>query len=176
MLRAVKSLVLVMGLAAVLQAAGPGVWLDVPFVAQSKNGCGAASVAMLIRYWQQQGTATNIDATQVQHVLDAGRTGGVSASDLERYLKEQGFRVFTFAGQWSDLKQNLEKGRPLLIALKPAGQSEFHYVVMAGLDELRGMVLLNDPAERKLLKRERSLFEKEWKGTGNWTLLAVPEQ
>jgi hypothetical protein len=27
-----------------------GVWLDVPFVSQEKNGCGAASIAMVVRY------------------------------------------------------------------------------------------------------------------------------
>jgi ABC-type bacteriocin/lantibiotic exporter with double-glycine peptidase domain len=176
MLRAVKTLVLVMCLVAVLRAASPGVWLDVPFVAQAKNGCGAASVAMLIGYWQQQkGTTASSDAAQIQSALYSRKADGIHASDLERYLRDHGFRVFTFAGQWSELKQHLEKGRPLLIALKPAGQSELHYVVIVGMDESAGIVLLNDPAERKLLKRERSLFEKEWKGAGNWMLLAVPE-
>ena len=28
-----------------------GVWLDVPFVSQQKDGCGAASVAMVMQYW-----------------------------------------------------------------------------------------------------------------------------
>ena len=37
-----------------------------------------------------------------------------------------------------------------------------------------GLVLKNDPAERKLLKQTQSDFEREWKGAGNWTLLAVP--
>src|SRR5215472_16536186 len=153
MLRAVKTLVLVMCLVAVLQAASPGVWLDVPFVAQTKNGCGAASVAMLMGYWQrQQGTAVDIDAAQIERALYSSRADGVYASDLEHYLKDHGFRVFTFAGQWTDLKQHLEKGRPLLVVLKPQGQSELHYVVIAGVDESQGIVLLNDPAERKLLK------------------------
>jgi len=29
------------------------VWLDVPFVKQEKNGCGAASIAMVMQYWQR---------------------------------------------------------------------------------------------------------------------------
>ena len=37
-----------------------------------------------------------------------------------------------------------------------------HYVVVAGLDEKRELVLLNDPAQRKLLKEDRSEFEQEW--------------
>jgi hypothetical protein len=35
--------------------------------------------------------------------------------------------------------------------------------------------LLNDPAQRKLLKHDRSGFEKQWSATGKWTLLALPQ-
>ena len=28
-------------------------WLDVPFVPQQKDGCGAASIAMVMQYWEQ---------------------------------------------------------------------------------------------------------------------------
>jgi len=39
-------------LSQMLVAAGvPGVWLDVPFVKQEKEGCGSASVAMIMQYW-----------------------------------------------------------------------------------------------------------------------------
>jgi len=47
-------------------------------------------------------------------------------------------------------------------------------VVVAGFDQERQLVLLNDPAQRKLLKEDRSRFEQEWKGAGSWTLLALP--
>ena len=43
-----------------------------------------------------------------------------------------------------------------------------------GIGPRSRLVLKNDPAERKLLKQTQSDFEREWKGTGNWTLLAVP--
>ena len=48
-------------------AAQTGVWLDVPFVKQDKNACGAASIAMVMQYWQrQQGVAPNTDSDPVQ--------------------------------------------------------------------------------------------------------------
>jgi hypothetical protein len=47
-------------------------------------------------------------------------------------------------------------------------------VVVAGLNDQKSVVMLNDPAQRKLLKSERAEFEKEWSGTHNWMLLAVP--
>jgi hypothetical protein len=61
----------------------------------------------------------------------------------------------------------------LIVALKP-GSGPLHYVVVAGLDERENVVMLNDPAQRKLLKSGRADFEKEWSGTHNWMLLAVP--
>jgi ABC-type bacteriocin/lantibiotic exporter with double-glycine peptidase domain len=170
-----KRLVVCLCLGGFLWGAENGVWLDVPFVSQAKNGCGAASIAMIMQYWQrQQGHGASADAEQIQQMLYSSKVHGIYASDVKHYFDEHGFRTFAFRGQWSDLKENLEKGRPLIVALKPPRQAELHYVVVAGLDGTRGVVLTNDPAERKLLKRERFDFEKEWKATGNWTLLAVP--
>ena len=37
------------------------------------------------------------------------------------------------------------------------------------------MVMVNDPAQRKLLKQDRSSFEREWSAAGKWTLLALPQ-
>jgi ABC-type bacteriocin/lantibiotic exporter with double-glycine peptidase domain len=158
----------------------PGVWLDVPFVKQEKDGCGAASIAMVMQYWlNQQGDVAgkNADAVQIQRALYSSRARGIYASDLEHYLQQQGFRTFAFRGKWEDLRQHLEKGRPLIVALKPAGGDvPLHYVVVTGLDWDRALVMINDPAERKLLKENRSSFEKKWNAAGNWTLLAVPQQ
>ena len=96
---------------------------------------------------------------------------GIYASAMERYFQEHEFRTFSFRGDWEMLKQHLQKGRPLIAALAPSGpNAELHYVVVVGLDTDRDLILLNDPARRKLLKQDRSDFEKQWGVTGNWTL------
>jgi ABC-type bacteriocin/lantibiotic exporter with double-glycine peptidase domain len=155
-------------------AAEGGVWLDVPFVRQEKNACGAASVAMLMQYWQHElRQPENADAEQIQRALYVPQAHGIYASDLEKYLNEHGYRTFAFRGTWTDLDQQLRKGRPLIVALK-TGRDDFHYVVITGLDS-QDMVLKNDPAERKLLKQDRANFEKEWNAAANWMLLAVPQ-
>ncbi len=175
MLRWAKSLVTLLCLGGSLWAAGAsGIWLDVPFIRQEKNGCGAASIAMVMQYWQrQQGRALDADAAAIQRTLYSSKGHGIYASDLEAYFQQHGFRTFAWHGEWSDLKEHLEKGRPLIVALKP-GRGELHYVVVTGIDWQQNLVMTNDPAERKLLKRDRATFEKEWKGADNWTLLAVP--
>lgn len=162
---------------AILLAETAGVWLDVPFVQQEKEACGAASIAMVVQYWRQkQGANTVVDAHQIQQVLYSKQGHGIYASDMERYLQQQGFRTFAFEGEWDDLRQHLEKGRPLIVALKPgSGNVPLHYVVVVGLDGGDGSVMVNDPAQRKLLKRDRLSFEREWNAAGKWTLLAVPQ-
>src|SRR5215470_3082780 len=159
-------------------AAPPGSWLDVPFVKQPRNGCGAASIAMVMQYWQQQqGKIANADsdAERIQSALYSRKAHGIYASDLERYFQQHGFSAFVVQGEWSDLEKHLEKGRPLIVALKTgSGETSLHYVVAVGFDAEKSLVLINDPAQRKRLKQERSDFEREWKGAGNWTLLAVP--
>jgi len=158
-----------------LTAAQPGVWLDVPFVRQEKNGCGAATIAMVMQYWhRQQGNVASEGAGQIQRALYSRQAHGLYASAMEHYLQQHGFRTFAFRGEWEDLRAHLEKGRPLIVALN-AGHGNLHYVVVTGLDWQQGVVLKNDPAERKLLKQDRSNFEKEWMAAGNWTLLAVPQ-
>ncbi len=162
-----------------LHAVAPGVWLDVPFIKQERDGCGAASLAMVMQYWdRQQGRPADADsdAAHIQRVLYSKSGRGIYASDLERYLQRHGFRAFAFAGEWSDLQEHLSKGRPLIVALKPGSGKPLHYAVVAGLDGEQHLVLVNDPAERKLLKQDQAEFEKEWKAAGHWTLLAIPQE
>ena len=175
--RVARIAVVLLGVNGMLLAADfPGVWLDVPFVKQQKDGCGAASIAMVMRYWQaqqHQPAGVSTDATQIQSALYSSKAHGIYASDMERYFQENGYRTFTIRGEWKDLKQHLAKGRPLIVALKPAAGAPLHYVVVTGLEP--ETVMVNDPAQRKLLHEERSSFEREWSAAGKWTLLALPQ-
>jgi ABC-type bacteriocin/lantibiotic exporter with double-glycine peptidase domain len=156
--------------------AAPAMWLDVPFVRQEKNGCGAASIAMVMQYWRvKQGMVPGQDAdpVRIQRALYSAEAHGIYASQVEHYFQQNGFQVFAFRGTWADLQGHLQQGRPLMVALK-GGSASLHYVVVAGLDSDQGFVMVNDPAQRKLLKQNRESFEREWSAAGNWTLLALP--
>jgi predicted double-glycine peptidase len=166
-------------LAGILLAEGAAaLFIDVPFIKQEKNGCGAASIAMVMQYWaRQQGhpTSAAAEAGEIQRVLYSQQARGIRASAVEDYFRRNGYQTFVFAGEWQDLKEHVRKGRPLMVALRPLGNGkELHYVVVVGVDDERHLVLVNDPAERKLLPFERAEFEKAWKATDDWTLLAVP--
>ena len=160
-------------------AAVPGVWLDVPFIKQEKDGCGAASIAMVMQYWLNKQTKplnADSDAIAIQRVLYSSKDHGIRASDLENYFQQHNFQTFAFAGKWDDLKQHIAKGRPLIVALKPSSlETQLHFVVVVGVDPAENIVYLNDAAERKLLKQDRAGFEKQWKAVKQWTLLALPK-
>jgi len=169
---------LMMSCCGVLAAAGlPSVWLDVPFVKQETDGCGAASIAMVMQYWQlRQGQHSNSNAEYgpIQHSLYSRAAHGIYASAMERYLQQNGFAAYPFSGDMNVLTHHLEMGRPLIVALNPGSRLPLHYVVVAGLDQDNRLVLVNDPAQRKLLKEDYATFEQQWNAAGHWTLLAVP--
>jgi predicted double-glycine peptidase len=179
--KCIKAAIAMAALCACVAASAAGtanLWLDVPFVAQQKDGCGAASIAMVMQYWERQNGETErrqADPGEIMRALYSQSAHGIYASAMERYFQSNGFKAFAFAGDWMDLERQLRFGRPIIVALKPDSANELHYVVVAGLDEPEQLVLLNDPAQRKLLKEDRSQFQHEWEAAQHWTLLAVPD-
>ncbi len=168
-------------LPALLTQAAPGkssgVWLDVPYVKQTEDGCGSAAIAMLLQYWSAHGTpiTASQDAAAIQKQLYSRKARGIFASDMEQYFREAGFREFAVRAEWSDLRQHLEQGRPLIVSIQLGrAKAPLHYVVVTGMDWEREAVFVHDPARGKLLRVERQEFEREWEAARNWMLLAVP--
>jgi ABC-type bacteriocin/lantibiotic exporter with double-glycine peptidase domain len=157
-----------------------GIWLDVPYVKQTEDGCGAAAISMLLQYWNAHGAGIDsqrLDASTIQKQLYSRKDRGIHASDMESYLKGSGFRVFPLNGDWKDLLEQLQQGRPLIASLQPgSGKTPLHYVVVMGIDWQNGAVFINDPARGKLLRVAREDFEKQWRPNRNWMLLALPEK
>src|SRR5262249_21543282 len=86
------------------------------------------------------------------------------------------FQTFVFTGEWSDLVDHIAAGRPLIVSLGVSARgAPLHYVVVAGIDEPHQVVLVNDPAQRKLWPMSRAEFEQRWNAMDRWTVLAVPE-
>lgn len=159
-------------------AAQPAIWIDVPFAMQTTDGCGSASIAMVMRYWdgkQRQPVGANASPANIQAALFSPAAHGIYASSMETYLRNAGYRAFAFNGQWSDLEHHLRLGRPLIVSLRASGRhGPLHYVVLVGIDSDRAYVYMNDPAQQKMLRISRAGFESEWRPTRDWTLLAVP--
>jgi ABC-type bacteriocin/lantibiotic exporter with double-glycine peptidase domain len=159
--------------------ASSGFWLDVPFVKQEGEGCGAACISMVMQYWAGEGHDISpgaFDPQRIMQLLYSKQAAGIYASDMGKYFRDHGFRTFIFAGNGNDLQSHLQKGRPLIICLNINNKETIlHYVVVAGIRPDEGVVLLNDPADKKLAVMEWQIFEKAWKAMQYWTLLALPK-
>ena len=156
----------------------PAIWIDVPFVPQVRDGCGSASISMVLQYWANrngQAFPDFADPEKIQAALFSPEEGGIAASRMQAYFQESGYRTFAFRGEWSDLSHHLEQGRPLIVSLKASGaHGPLHYVVVVGIDSQRGYLFINDPAQQKMLRISRQGFESEWNPAQHWTLLVVP--
>ena len=157
-------------------------WIDVPFVKQPAEGCGAASIAMVMQYWDNHdphlsavgGRQADSDVDRIQQELYSKPARGIYASDLQQYLMAHGFATYVVHGDIALLAHHVGRGRPLIVALKPTSAQTLHYVVVACVDPTEHSGIVKDAAQRKLLKVDSAAFEKEWQATGNWTLLALP--
>src|SRR5882672_3588375 len=88
-----------------LAAEAPAIWIDVPFVPQVRDGCGSASISMVLQYWASrtgQGSANFADPETIQMALFSRAESGITASSMETYFQEAGYRTFAFRGDWSE--------------------------------------------------------------------------
>jgi ABC-type bacteriocin/lantibiotic exporter with double-glycine peptidase domain len=141
--------------------------LQVPFVPQQKDTCAAASLAMVMTYWQAPASHDEIAAALVSPELH-----GIAGSRLRDFARERGFQAIAYEGDLQNLRDYVEKGRPLIVAWK-TGRDRYHDVVVVGFDG--AAVVVNDPDAGPGRAVPRDTFEKRWAGAGHWTLLVLPE-
>jgi len=152
-----------------------GAPLKVPFFAQQKNGCGAASAAMVLHYWSEASPgsrAARPTPEEVYRQLYRGDPKGIRLADIRHYLEETGLRVFTLHGRFADVDEHLAKGRPIVVALKPSPSKPMHFAVVVGAED--GRVWLNDPTRRRMSQLPQHKFEERWSMADRWMLLAIP--
>lgn len=140
--------------------------LDVPFVPQVEDTCGAAALAMVLRFW---GNETPHDALAAE--LQARELKGVAGSRLAEAARARGMTAVAYRGDAGHLRAYVDKGRPLIVAWD-MGRGRFHNVVVTGFEG--DAVVVNDPAEGASRRVKRADFEERWAGAGHWTLLVMP--
>src|SRR5262245_20826832 len=111
-----------LAIAAVLASA----LLPVPFVPQQKDTCAAAALSMVMTYWDVP-TAHDEIAKQ----LVSTELKGIAGSKLRDFARERGFQAIAYEGDAQNLREYVEKGRPLIVAWK-VGKNRYHDVVVVG--------------------------------------------
>lgn len=151
---------------------------DVPFVGQSKHACGAAAVAMVMQYWARQKPAdvAAADPRAIEKALIEPRRKGIAGSSLASYLNQRGFNAFAISADYADLREHLARGRPVIVCLQPGGRNApLHYIVVLAIDQESGRLLVHDPARGPSLNMAFADFDRAWRRTDRWALVATPK-
>ena len=139
-----------------------GDWLmvrGVPLVLQeSRDDCGAAAFASVLRFWGHEATPASIEARIGQE------NRRLRAGDIVAYARREGLRSYVFFGTIADIRHELERGRPVLVGLGKALDSKqalLHYEVVIGYEPNQARVLLLDP-DRGFQVDSLDGFSAEW--------------
>jgi len=157
---------MILPLVAVLAASS----LEVPFVAQRKDTCGAAALAMVLRYWGDEATHDDVARTLLTPELH-----GIAGSRLAAFARGRGMEAVAYRGDMANLREFVGKGRPLIVAWD-MGRGRYHDVVVVGFDVGRGAVVVHNPAEGASRAVKTGAFEKRWAGAGYWTLFVARDK
>jgi predicted double-glycine peptidase len=145
--------------------------LEAPLFRQIDKGCGAASLGIVLGYWADPQQAPSADSPRVLYEkLYSDEIGGIRLSDMKAYLLENGFHAFTMRATLAELEDQINKRRPVIVALRDGRRLHFTVVTGIGTDHL----WLNDPARRRPQRMSRRRFERKWAAGDRWMLLAVP--
>jgi len=146
--------------------------LDVPYLSQTPQLCGGAAVAMVLRYWG----ARDVFPQDFSPLVGA-EDGGILTTILASAVRGRGWQaVLAAAGDetaHAGLRSEIDRGRPL-IALIEVGPHAFHYVVIVGATDQE--VIVHDPARAPFRVLPWAEFDREWAGSGRWTMLVLPPE
>jgi predicted double-glycine peptidase len=152
-------------------------WLlvpEVPLVTQRERAdCGAAALAMVLRYWQP--ATSNERVREALGVLDDEK--GLAAGRLREIARQMGMQAFLIQGTVEDLVTEITRQRPVLVGTLRVqrGRGYRHYEVVVGVNPRERKILAADPAEGW---REHNLdeFEARWRQSRHLALVVfAPE-
>lgn len=142
-----------------------------PIRQEKKHACGPACVAAVAAHWGI--TLAEFQAKIPQAPVDA------TGTDMLQMAQRLGLQAFAYRGSMDDLRQNLEKGRPVIVMIpmpmlargglvagavfnlwNELGPRPPHWVVVIGLVG-KECVIINDPASGPLVVRQ-DRFQSWW--------------
>jgi predicted double-glycine peptidase len=144
-----------------------GVRLDVPYLSQTEGMCGGAAAAMLFRYWGE----AHADIQAFAALADK-RAGGITTQALVDAVDRRGWQTRHFAGSIDLLREELQRGRPVVILIQDR-PGRYHFVVVTGVTG--NEVIVHDPAWGPSRPVAVTRLLADWKPTGFWSLLILPE-
>jgi len=144
----------------------------VPAVEQvSREGCGAACLAMVLQYWGHEVSPEELERECVVPGIE-----GIRAASLRDAARRRGLSAYLFAGTVEDVEHELRRGRPVIVGLAhPRGDAYLsHFQVVVGLHPSRQDVAVLEPAVGHLMRDALVDFAVAW-GRARNVMLVVFE-
>jgi predicted double-glycine peptidase len=156
------------------RASGAG-WLlvpQVPMVAQrARTDCGAAALAMVLRYWQPTTSNDTVRAS----IGTVDEKTGVTAGRLREIARDHGLDAFLVQASFEDLTHEIDRQRPVIVGIVQVagGRAYPHYEVVVGINARTRELLVADPAEGW---RDESFdrFQARWRPARQLALVVFP--
>ena len=133
---------------------------------QDKHQCGPNSLSIIMRYWGVDKTPSEI-ASEIYH---PAMKGTYSLSML-LYAKSSGLGGFLYKGAIDDIREKIDNGYPMLLALK-RGDLPIHFVVVYGY---RGDEFIIHDGLRMAVSIKQDELDNLWRSAGNMALWIYPE-
>jgi len=137
----------------------------VPFYAQEDYQCGPASIAGVLNYW-----GIPVKPEEIANEIYSSSARGSLNIDMLLYVNKKGLYSVQYSGSWKDVKENIERGNPLIV-LVDYGFSLYqanHFMVVVGFSE-EGVIVNSGSKEHDFIEKEK--FLKIWRKTKYWSLL-----
>ncbi len=147
-----------------------GVYLPVPFVKQKSYWCGPAALSSVLAYWGK-----DIPQEEIAEAIYRPSIRATLTIELEEYPSRLNLFASAEGADFSELKARLRSGFPVIVLCKNPFPilGRFHYLVVTGFDEPRGVVISHTGRRPDIPIPYRD-FRRRWEGANRWMLVISP--
>jgi ABC-type bacteriocin/lantibiotic exporter with double-glycine peptidase domain len=152
-------------------------WLqaaDTPVVKQKHQAdCGLAALAMVAGAWGRTWTLDDL-----VHRVPPGKHG-IKLGVLRDLARERGLDAYAIKATRDDLKNELAKGRPVMLGLMlphDRKSNRSHFEVAIAMNTQDGTIITIDPATGEWMRRSPKVLDIEWKAAGYAALVVTGDK
>ena len=144
--------------------------LDVPFIEQTDNLCGPASLAMVANYYGQ-----NVTAEDVAELIYIPKKKGSLQLEMQAAARSLGFVAYSMNMDLASLRSEINAERPVIVLQNLAFNvyPVWHYSVVTGRDPNNDYLLLHS-GRHEYYRSSWTTVENTWRRGNYWALIAAP--
>ncbi len=142
--------------------------LKVPFVAQKRELCGPAALAMIAQFYGQK-----VTQDEIAEEIYLPEIHGTLTSDLAEYAKRYNFWARQYKGTQVDIRRKISAGVPVIVLGKFGTQ--YHYFIVLAFDDFAKTVTIHtDRRADEVMTQEQ--FLRVWDRADRWALVICPPE